>query len=206
MRQPRQRLEEQWHHFTVNTTAEGSPAITHSTWYRGAQGKFPCFAGWALPPLRAKRLDQSLPLEIMTNPSALTGTLLRNRSRDVTCLGLFFWGGSGNLHFIPLSHCLQWHLWALHLIPLSFALDTEFCWSFTYFVGSEGVPHDHLPILNESTEKEKLRLSRDVAASLLPSLEKTLLLISSPQSVMSFCLHLNNSTVVTVKHQGDTSQ
>lgn len=114
----------------------------------------------------------------------------------------FFWGDSGSLHFIPLSHCLQWHLWALHPTPLSFVLGTDFC-SFTYFVGSEGIPHDHLPILNESREKEKLRPSRDVAAS---QLGKTLLLISSPQTAMSFCLHFNNSTVVTVKHQGDASQ
>lgn len=64
--------------------AEGSPVITHNTWYRSALF---CWLGFASPV--SKEVGSEPPMETMTNPGALTGTLLRNRSTEVTCL-LFF--------------------------------------------------------------------------------------------------------------------
>lgn len=179
-RQPRQGLEEQWHHFTVNTTAEGSPVITHSTWYGVPRKSSPVLLAGLCLPCEQTGWIRASHWKPWQTPVPWEGLCSQTGQGMWLTLNSFFWGASGNLPFIPLSHCLQWHLWALHLIPLSFALGTEFCWSFTYFVGSEGIPHDHLPILNESTEKEKLRPSRDVAASLLPSLGKSKLCCSFP--------------------------
>lgn len=165
--------------------SQWTPQLKDPQWSHTTPGTgVPCFAGWALPPLSAKRLDQSLPWRPWQTPVSWGDRDFAQKQVNGGDLPPFFWGASGSLHFIPWSHCLQWHLWALHLISLSFALGTGFCWSFTYFVGSEGIPHDHLPILNESTEKEKLRPSRDMSVSLLPSLEKTPAHFLSPVYVL----------------------
>lgn len=122
-----------------------------------------CWLGFAPsqePSLSPKRQDRSLPLEITTNPSALTGTLLRDGSREVVCPGPLGWRCRWRFAVIPSSRCLPWHLWTLQpsLLPhrhLACAQKSDFCWSFTYLVGSERIPHNHLPILNESTQTER---------------------------------------------------
>lgn len=157
------------------------PQWSHTAPGTGCPGKVPLFCWLGFASLVSKQVGSEPPTGNHDKPQCPERDFAHKQVKGCDLPWTpFFWGASGNLPFIPLSHCLQWHLWALHLIPLSFALGTEFCWSFTYFVGSEGIPHDHLPILNESTEKEKLRPSRDVAASLLPSLGKSKLCCSFP--------------------------
>lgn len=59
MRQPWQGLEEQWHHCTVNTTAEGSLVTTYGTSYGVTQGgPLLCWMGyvpsWGLSPCQQR--------------------------------------------------------------------------------------------------------------------------------------------------------
>lgn len=80
------------------------------------------------PSLSAKRLDQSLPLETRTNPSALRGISLRDRSREVVCpgsLGLKLWWRSACHPIISLPPVTPVSPSALCLSPPPFALRTE---------------------------------------------------------------------------------
>lgn len=115
--------------FRVNTIPGGSPVLTHGTHgtlhscYRGRTSiLWPGFApstGGITPRVRYA-------LETTMNTSAPVGTLLRDRSREMVCPGLFalrccwrYAGYSITLLLPPVSPP------ALQLIPLLFALHTE---------------------------------------------------------------------------------
>lgn len=84
------------------TISQWTPQLKDPQWSHTTPGTgVPCFAGWALPPLSAKRLDQSLPWRPWQTPGPWQGLCSETGQGRWLALGSLFWGASGSLHFIP---------------------------------------------------------------------------------------------------------